>query len=212
VRHGKSSTELTVCTRDRHALFADIAGTLAAPGIEILSAELNTREDGIALDVFMLREASTHHAIDMHRYAAIERALRGAIAGELDTAALVERWRTRHAPRKRATVKHGRRRELPRVACDNESSQSSTLVEVHAVDEPGLAHKIASALAGLGLDIVCAKIATEKSDALDVFYVTDENGIKLSETAMQRVEDALKHSLTGTAQAMPELSTKSGEK
>jgi [protein-PII] uridylyltransferase len=213
VRHGKSSTELTICTRDRHGLFADLAGTLAAHGIEILSAELNTREDGIALDVFMLREASTHHAIDVHRYAAIERALRGAVAGELDTAAMVERWRTKNAPRKRAAVKHVRRRELPRVACDNESSQSSTLVEVHAVDEPGLAHKIASVLAGLGLDIVCAKIATEKSDALDVFYVTDEQGRKLSEDKMQTVEASLELSLTGVASPdVAALKTKSGEK
>jgi len=86
-RYGRESTELTVCTRDRHGLCADIAGALAAHGIEILSAELNTREDGIALDVFMLREASTHNAIDMQRYSAIERSLRNAIAGESDIAA-----------------------------------------------------------------------------------------------------------------------------
>ncbi|HEY6186266.1 MAG TPA: [protein-PII] uridylyltransferase [Pyrinomonadaceae bacterium] len=206
LRHGRSSTELTICTRDRQGLFADIAGTLAAHGIEILSAELNTREDGVALDVFMLREASTHHAIDMHRHAAIERALRKAIAGEADTAALVERWQTKNAPRKRAAITtHARRRELPRVACDNESARSSTLVEVHAVDEPGLAHKIASVMAGLGLNIACAKIATEKSDALDVFYVTDEKGMKLSESRMQAVVHLLELSLTGTAARMPEL-------
>jgi [protein-PII] uridylyltransferase len=191
VRHGRESTELTVCTRDRHGLFADIAGTLAAHGIEILSAELNTREDGIALDVFMLREASTQHAIDMQRYAAIERALRKAIAGESDIAALVERWRTKNAPRKRKIISPAGRRHLPQIACDNSASQSSTLVEVHAIDEPGLAYRIASALATLGLDIVCARIATEKSDALDVFYVTDGNGDQLSADLVQSVKASL---------------------
>ncbi|HEX8136986.1 MAG TPA: [protein-PII] uridylyltransferase [Pyrinomonadaceae bacterium] len=213
LRHGRSSTELTICTRDRHALFADLAGTLAAHGIEILSAELNTREDGIALDVLMLREASTHHAIEMHRYGAIERALRRAVAGELDTAALVERWRTKNAPRRRSTVRHVRQRELPRIACDNESSQAATLVEVHAVDEPGLAHRIASVLARLGLDIVCAKIATEKSDALDVFYVTDEEGRKLSAEKRQEVEASLESSLSGPASGeAAAIKLQSGEK
>lgn len=198
VRRAASSTELTVCTRDRHGLFADIAGTLAAHGIEILSAELNTREDGIALDALMLREASTHHAIDTHRYAAIERALHKSVAREADVAALVERWRTRNAPRRPSLPAGGRRRDLPRVACDNDASAASTLVEVHAYDEPGLAYKIASALAEVGLDIVCARIATEKADALDVFYVTDRGGLKLSEEALREVETALTERLSSS--------------
>jgi [protein-PII] uridylyltransferase len=197
LRYGRESTELTICTRDRHGLCADIAGALAAHGIEILSAELNTREDGIALDVFMLREASTRHAIDIERYPAIERSLRKAIAGESDIGALVERWRTRNAPRKRNAISHAGVRNLPHVACDNEASQSSTLIEVHAVDEPGLAYQIASALAALGLDIVCARIATEKSDALDVFYVTDRDGSKLSQAKLQSVQVSLAEMLSG---------------
>jgi [protein-PII] uridylyltransferase len=197
MRYGRESTELTVCTRDRHGLCADIAGALAAHGIEILSAELNTREDGIALDVFMLREASTHHAIDMQRYQPVERSLRKAIAGQSDIAALVERWRTRNAPRKRNAASHAGLRNLPQVTCDNEASQSSTLIEVHALDEPGLAYKIASALAALELDIVCARIATEKSNALDVFYVTDGEGMKLSQSRMQSVQVSLAEMLSG---------------
>ncbi len=187
-RNGRESTELTVCTRDRRGLCGDIAGTLASHGIEILSAELNTREDGVALDVFMLREAATHHAIDVHRYPAIDRALRKAIAGESDIAALVERWRIRNAPRNRTAINHRHQRNLPQVASDNEASQASTLIEVRAIDEPGLVYKIASALAALKLDIVCAKIATEKSDALDVFYVTDGDGLKLSPMMLQSVK------------------------
>jgi len=65
------------------------------------------------------------------------------------------------------------------------------------MDEPGLAYRIASALAALGLDIVCAKIATEKSDALDVFYVTDEEGMKLSQSRMQSVRVSLAEMLSG---------------
>jgi [protein-PII] uridylyltransferase len=196
-RYGRESTELTICTQDRHGLCADIAGALAAHGIEILSAELNTREDGIALDVFILREASTHHAIDMERYPAIERSLRKAIGGSADVAAMVERWQTRNAPRKRLPANPVGQRNLPQVAGDNEASQSSTLIEVHAFDEPGLVYKITSGLASLGLDIVCAKIATEKSDALDVFYVTDTDGMKLSETVKQSVASSLTEILNG---------------
>jgi [protein-PII] uridylyltransferase len=195
-RRAGGGTELTVCARDRRGLFADIAGTLAAHGVEILGAEVNTREDGVAVDVFMLREAATHGAVEEYRRPAIETALAKSVAGESDVAALVERWRTNNAPRRRTALVQARRRRLPRVACDNEASPAATMIEVHAMDEPGLAHKIARALVALRLDIVCAKIATEKSDALDVFYVTDEGGKKLPESALRAAEEALADQLS----------------
>ena len=200
-RQRDGATELTLCTRDRQGLFADMAGTLTAQGIEILSAEVNTREDGIAIDVFILREASTHHAIGEHRWAAIERALRMAINGESDVAALVERWRTKHAPRRRITAPNGHNRQLPHVVCNNEAAQSATIVEVRAADEPGLAYKIASATSAFRLNIVCARITTEKSDAFDVFYVTDANGMKLSENVMRSLEVALTEKLSSNSGA-----------
>ena len=67
------------------------------------------------------------------------------------------------------------------------------------MDEEGLVYKIASALASLGLDIVCAKIATEKSDALDVFYVTDREGLKLSPIMLQSVKSRLAELLSTTS-------------
>lgn len=186
-----SSTELVVCAPDRHGLFADLAGTLAAHGVEILSAELNTREDGIAIDQFILRQASTGQAIEDSKHQKIGQALKRAVAGELEVAALIERWSTLNAPRKRTTLVPARRPDLPQVVCDNDASLSTTLVEVHAVDEPGLAYKIASVLAGLGLEIVCARIATERSDALDVFYVTNGDGTKLSEATNRAVVEGI---------------------
>src|SRR5262249_28406557 len=198
-RQSLASTSLTVCTRDRHALFADLAGCLAGHGIEILSAELNTREDGLAIDEFILRHAATHHAIEEHHYQKLEAALTKAAAGELDVAALIERWLSRNAPRKRRSLTPARRRNLPRISCDNEMSPASTIIEVHAFDEPGLAHKIAKVFADLGLEIVCARIATERSDALDVFYVTNSEGEKLSEEAIRSVESALSAKLTRSA-------------
>ncbi|HYW72318.1 MAG TPA: [protein-PII] uridylyltransferase [Pyrinomonadaceae bacterium] len=190
-RQSAAATKLTVCTRDRHALFADLAGTLAAHGVEILTAELNTRDDGVAIDEFVLRQAATGRAIEDHHYPKLAAALDRAAAGELSVAALIEKWASRNAPRKRRSLTPARRRSLPRVSCDNEMSTASTIIEVHALDEPGLAHKIGSVLAGLGLEIVCARIATERSDALDVFYVTDSNGEKLSDEAMRAAEAAL---------------------
>jgi [protein-PII] uridylyltransferase len=189
-------TELLVCAPDRHGLFADLAGTLAAHGIEILSAEVNTREDGMAIDQFMLRQASTGQAIEQRQYEKIRQALGRAAAGELAVGELIERWRAHNAPRKRIALIPARQHDLPRIVFDNEASPTATLVEVHAVDEPGLAYKIASALASLNLEIVCARIATERSDALDVFYVTNSDGSKVSDTENEIIREQIRARLS----------------
>ena len=189
------ATELTICARDRHGLFADIAGALAATGIEILTVDVNTREDGIALDRFILQQATTRRSIDEHRWGTIERALRAAVDSEHDVAALVERWRTRHAPRPARAGFNTNRVGHLNVICDNEVAESTTVVEVRAPDGHGLAYQIASALTHFGLDIVCARVATEKSDALDVFYVTRMDGSKLDEGAMRELEEVLTEGL-----------------
>lgn len=209
LQHGSTITELTVCARDRHGLFADIAGTLTAHGIEILSAEINTREDGVAIDVFMLRLAATHQAIEERKWVAIERALRAAIKGGTDVAALVEKWQLHHAPRRRKRVTNTRHQKLAHVVCDNKAAQSATIVEVRAADEAGLAYKIASVATALGFEITYAKITTEKSDAFDVFYVTDTEGMRLSEDSMRELELATLEKLSGSKRLEPGPSHKS---
>jgi len=189
---------------------------LAAHGIEILSAELNTREDGLAIDQFMLRHASTGQAIEQRQYEKLKRALQRAVAGELAVAELIERWRARHAPRKRAALVPARRHDLPRIVFDNDGSPNATLVEVHAIDEPGLAYKIASALAASNLDIVCARIATERSDALDVFYVTNSDGAKISEAETESIGKQIRARLSGNEVSVtpnsPEMEKELNEK
>ena len=202
-RAHNSTTELSICARDRHGLFADLAGTLAANGVEIMSAELNTREDGIAIDTFVLRQAATGQSVEDHRYQKIQAALAKAVAGKLDVVNLIERWATRNAPRRRSAIVPARRRSLPRVSCDNETSASATLIEVQAIDEPGLAYKIASTLTVLGLEIVCARIATERSDALDVFYVTDADGLKLRDEMHESIEQAISMRLRNSVSVEP---------
>ncbi|MFQ5916555.1 MAG: [protein-PII] uridylyltransferase, partial [Candidatus Binatia bacterium] len=56
VRHFPESeySEMVICTKDRPGLFARITGVFAAMGMDILSARITTRKDGLILDVFRI--------------------------------------------------------------------------------------------------------------------------------------------------------------
>ena len=185
---GKHCTELTICAHDRVGLFASIAGALTAQGLNILSADLHTREDGIVIDKFKLCDAINHQSISADKQPLIEARLKASVEGQYDVAGAIEKWRSQ-APRR--PRRNNQRAKPPSVLFDSESSTAGTIIEVRANDEVGLAYKLASAILKLGLNITFAKIATEKSQALDVFYVTDGQGLKLSPVTMMSVEQSL---------------------
>lgn len=180
-------TEMVVCAKDRKGLFARIAGTLTACGVNILSADLSTREDGVALDTFRLSQIAAHHPVRREHWGRIEKRLTAAVEFG-DVAREVEAWMAKRSRRKPA---HPARVS---VRFDADSSSVSTIIEVKAGDEPGLAFRIAGALAALGINISFATITTEKNRALDIFYV-DSGGRKLSSEEIAKAERAIVEAL-----------------
>jgi [protein-PII] uridylyltransferase len=194
----RAHSSLTVCTRDAPGAFARLAGTMSANGLDILRVDVFTREDGIVLDTFTVREASGDGLVTEGRRARLEADLSAAVEGRLDVGRAVEEWQIRAARRPaRRSARPGR---PPGVHFDVNASPVATVVEVTAEDELGLAYRIASTLASLGLDITFAKIASEKSRAWDVFYVTSASGEKLSGEQMEEVRHALIEALSGRAE------------
>src|SRR3984885_7530399 len=84
-------SEFMVVTRDQPGLFSKIAGALTANNLNILSARITTRDDGIALDVFRVSHLGEAGAIalDEDRWPRVERDLEHLVTGEQDIAALV---------------------------------------------------------------------------------------------------------------------------
>lgn len=187
--------DLHLCAPNRRGLFAGVAGTLTAQGVNILSVQLNTRADGIAIDSFKVRDTAGEPITDPARWEQIDSAIRRAIGGELDVAAAVEK-RLRSQTGSRFQRRKALVQGATRISWDNQSSGKSTILELRTSDRLGLAYKIANTLTSLDLDIVFAKVATEKHLALDVFYVTNAAGEKLADADLPGIEDAIRNALS----------------
>src|SRR5690606_28622643 len=102
--------------------------------------------------------------------AGLEADLRRMLAGRLDVAERLER---------RARSVRGRPgagAAPPRVMIVDDASRTATVVEVRAHDRPGLLWRIGQALGACGLRVRAARVDTLGAEAVDVFYVVDENG------------------------------------
>jgi [protein-PII] uridylyltransferase len=189
------ASDFVVVTPDTPGLFALIAGTLAAHGVNILSAQIETRADRVAVDTLHVNDPGGDAILDETRWEAVTRDLRRALAGECTVEALLAERR----PLRTGLV----RPSTPgpaRVTVDNSLSDTHTVVEVRAPDRLGLLYLITQALAAEGLDIATAKIATDRDHALDAFYVKGHAGGKVeSPEALTRLREAISAALAGEA-------------
>ena len=66
---------------------------------------------------------------------------------------------------------------------NNALSDQFTVIEVAGLDRPGLLYELTSTMSDLNLDITSAHITTFGEKAVDVFYVTDLTGKKVTQRA-----------------------------
>jgi [protein-PII] uridylyltransferase len=183
------SSELVIATRDVPGLFSLIAGTLAAHGINILSAQIHTRADGTAIDTFQVNDPHGEPVTEEARWGRTLDALRRVMRDEETVDALLTRRKVgRPGPE---TVPGP-----PKVSVDNRLSDTHTVVEVKCPDRVGLLYAITRTLSEQGLDIGSARIATEIDQAYDTFYVTDRQGGRVEDPAAStRLKEALEDAL-----------------
>ena len=85
----------------------------------------------------------------------------------------------------------------PEVTINNQWSNRYTMVEVTGLDRPGLLFELTTTLSKLNLNIASAHVATFGERVVDVFYVTDLLGAKITAPTRQA---AIKRALLTSAQ------------
>ncbi len=171
-------TELTVLAPDHPWLLSIIAGACAVAGANIVDAQIFTTTDGRALDTISISREFELDADEARRAARVTDAIEKALRGDLKLPEVVAKRETTK-PRLKAFAL------MPEVSINNGWSNRYTMVEVTGLDRPGLLFELTATLSKLSLNIGSAHVATFGERVVDVFYVTDLFGAKITSPTRQ---------------------------
>ena len=192
---GTDYRTVTVCAQDRPGLFSKISGVFTLNNLDILDAQIYTWRNRIALDIFKVK-APPDNLFEDEAWARVRKNLHSALSGDLALDLVLDEKLRAYQSAFKTTASRP-----DKIIVDNSGSDFFTIIEVYTYDFPGLLYRITDALFRCNLDVWVAKIATKVDQVLDIFYVRDLDGQKV--TDLQQV-NAIKAAISQVLTATPE--------
>jgi [protein-PII] uridylyltransferase len=192
----RDATRACFFMADHPGLFSRLSGALALAGANVVDARSVTTTDGYACSVFWIQD-DEGSPYDPDRLDKLRRSVDRTLKGEVVA-------RDALKPKRKVKKRESKFRVPTRVTFDNVSSDLYTVVEVDTRDRVGLLYDLTRALAGCNVSIASAIIATYGEQAVDVFYVKDLFGLKItSANKMKTIEARLKDAIEAAAPDEP---------
>jgi [protein-PII] uridylyltransferase len=198
--------EYTVITHDNltPGIFSKMAGAMAAEGLDILDAQIITRDDGIVVNTFQASDPDYAGVPPEDRRASVAEKIIRVLKGEESLDQLMRR-NTRLSCGHQLPAS----RNATEVEIDNGIGDRFTVIDVFADDTQGLLYVITHAIFRLGLSVHAARISTRLDDdiqqslrtvgrhqVVDVFYVTDRDGAKIEDHArLEAIRSTIKQDI-----------------
>ncbi|OED72710.1 [protein-PII] uridylyltransferase [Vibrio splendidus ZS-139] len=176
----RGGTEVFVYCKDQAALFATVVAELDRRNFNVHDAQVMVSKDGHVLDTFIVLDQHGK-AIDEARHKAVAKHLTHVLADGRPT-----KIKTRRTPR---NLQHFKVKTL--VEFLPTKSKKRTLMELRALDTPGLLAQVGATFAELDINLHGAKITTIGERAEDLFILTSEAGGRLSEEQEQALRERL---------------------
>lgn len=191
VEESQAMTNVALYVQDHPGLIARIVGALGVAGATIMSAKIHTSRDGMAMDNFIVQDMNGDTVDSKYQINELENSILDTLKGKV-------RPKERLGNRRIFGNKEDAFRVEPAVLIDNKASGRSTVLEINAKDRPGLLYDLTYALYGLKISIISAHVATYGERAVDVFYVQDLMGAKITnKVRLRNVEEKMLRAVRG---------------
>lgn len=166
----KGGTEIFIYGKDRKALFAQVASVLDSRNCSIHDAHVTVTRDGYVFDSMLILENDGTRLSSDSRIASLEK----AVSEQLEKPG-------RSHENKRKLPRQMKQLNVPTKVRFFTLNDEATLVELEALDAPGILAKIGHAFVDTNVTLKLAKIATIGERAEDIFIVSNDAGVALTQ-------------------------------
>jgi [protein-PII] uridylyltransferase len=187
----RGCTEIFLYTHDQDGLFALSSAMLDQLGLNIMDARIITTDDDLALNLYLVLEQDGSHLINPVRQKEVTDYLEGGLR---DSSGILPQV-TRRIPRQ-----HKHFDTQTRIEFAPDEPNNRTMMRLMATDRPGLLADVGQAFAACKVRLHNAKIATVGAAAEDVFFITNQDDLPLTDPAhLQALRETLNRQLEKSA-------------
>ena len=172
--------------------FHKVSGVLSGMRMDIHTAQSCTTADSTMIGSFLVTDNDFVGSVAEDRIQDVCDALANVLTGKLTVD---------HVFRRSGLFRFHKKKVIqpvpPRVSIDNDCSETHTVIDVFAMDSPGLLHTLALTIYNHGLSVDLTRIATNVDQVVDVFYVVDDQDKKVEDSErLHPLWEDLMHELT----------------
>jgi [protein-PII] uridylyltransferase len=183
------NTQITVAANDQNGLLSKVAAALSLNHLEIRSAKTKTINNK-AITIWQVNPVYG----DLPDIKIIEADIRNSLSGSMDT---FEKLESRASyQRLNPELSQTRIDEIRDIQIDQ------TLLEVRTHDRVGLLATLAQVISQKDIVIQATIVQTLGSEAIDVFYLTEQNGEKLRPQRVAELIEVLDYACTHVRSAL----------
>lgn len=190
-RHDASHSIITVITRDAEFLLSTLCGVMSANDVNIIDANIFTRNDGIVIDQFRVVDGATRSTLTPEQ----EKKLRNDFVEVLRNHETLNHLFERHHRRWKRRTKPLFHPNI-RVDVVFYETDKQTIMDVYGPDMTGFLYKITQVISKQGIKISFAKLATRGDGIVDTFYISGHNGKKISNRELTLLREKILHTIS----------------
>jgi [protein-PII] uridylyltransferase len=169
------TTKVFVYCDESSNVFSQVTGTLGSLGLSILNAEIFTTKNDKVMDTFIIQDHNNAAVTDPEIIRHIEESLVQA----LKSSSIYQPVTNKRTPRRLKAF------DRPtEIHFEQDYLNSRTVMEISAMDRPGLLSIVANVIATLHINITHAKISTLGEKIDDIFYLTTPEGKNITDQSL----------------------------